>query len=543
MRRIGWAPLVALWLGSAASAQQASAPPPPAPLRLSLQEVLRLAQLRSEQVLIARAGVDRADAAKMNAFSGYLPQLGGTVSYNRILKSQFDVLRNAQNAGGGGGGGGTAGGGGGAVSQDITQFFASPSTWRIGVSFSQNLFTGGRVIAANQLAAASQRTAALTLAEARASAALDAAQAYYDAVLSERLVAIAEATLKQTRDTLAQVQLARKVGARPEFDLLRAQVAVENQKLTVLQQQMQRDLTALRLKQLIEIPLDTPIVLASSLEAETLPDPGPLAIRSAGVDVEAEAARAARVPVRQSLELIHIRESQVRIARSQHFPQVALTSSYGLVDFSNNPFNDLGHRWFTNWDVGVSLSVPLFTGFRIHSDVLSAQADLAESQASLRLTRELTELDTRSVEAQLRTAQAAWEASASALELARRALEIADLRFREGISTQVELSDARLQFEIAGANRARAARDFQVARIRLALLPYLPITQVPSAEAATGVAPATTAGAATQLRGAATNAAAAGAPATPTTGTTPTGAGTGTGGFTGAGTSGTQGGP
>ena len=60
---------------------------------------------------------------------------------------------------------------------------------------------------------------------------------------------------------------------------------------------------------------------------------------------------------------------------------------------------------------------------------------------------------------------------------AQRAYDIAEVRFREGISTQLELSETRVQLQQALANRARAARDLQVARKRLELLPYLPMAQ------------------------------------------------------------------
>jgi outer membrane protein TolC len=43
------------------------------------------------------------------------------------------------------------------------------------------------------------------------------------------------------------------------------------------------------------------------------------------------------------------------------------------------------------------------------------------------------------------------------------------------VSTQLELSDSRLLLQQAEANRAQAARDLQVARARVALLPDLPL--------------------------------------------------------------------
>jgi hypothetical protein len=72
-------------------------------------------------------------------------------------------------------------------------------------------------------------------------------------------------------------------------------------------------------------------------------------------------------------------------------------------------------------------------------------------------------------------AQATWQASAGTAEQASRAYSIDQIRYREGISTQTDLSQSRLLLEQALANRAQAARDLAVARVRLALLKDLPL--------------------------------------------------------------------
>src|SRR4029078_209499 len=74
----------------------------------------------------------------------------------------------------------------------------------------------------------------------------------------------------------------------------------------------------------------------------------------------------------------------------------------------------------------------------------------------------------------LAEARAAWEASQGTASQAARAYSIAEVRSREGISTQLELSDSRILLEQAVANRALAARNLQVARVKLALLPDIP---------------------------------------------------------------------
>jgi hypothetical protein len=119
--------------------------------------------------------------------------------------------------------------------------------------------------------------------------------------------------------------------------------------------------------------------------------------------------------------------------------------------------------------------VPLFTGGRLKGGEMVAAADLAEARAQHDRARNLAEVDTQAAYEELDSARATWEASAGTVEQAARAYDIAQLRYREGISTQLELSDARYLVEQAQANRAQAARDLQVARARIALLPDLPL--------------------------------------------------------------------
>ena len=63
------------------------------------------------------------------------------------------------------------------------------------------------------------------------------------------------------------------------------------------------------------------------------------------------------------------------------------------------------------------------------------------------------------------------------------------MRYREGISTSLELSESRILLQQALANRAQAARDLQVARVRLALLKDLPL-QPGGSQQRPGAAPA-----------------------------------------------------
>lgn len=490
------------------SAPLAAQQPAPAVQRLTLAEALELAEQKSEAVGIARAEVVRAKAERRRSRSGYFPQLSGSASYTRTLRSQFSALQsdNADD---------------GAPEEDCPSFvprpglpvaerldslenavrcasnanpfaglrnlpFGRPNAYRFGLSLSQSLFTGGRLRGQTESADAGVRSATTGLTSAQARLLLDVTQAYYDAALGDRLVAIARATLEQADTTLSQTRLARQVGNQSEFELLRARVTRDNQRPVVIQRTADRDLAYYRLKQLLEIPLEQALQLSTELGDTNL-------IRSARlaelVEVAGDTSSAVRAPVRQAAEGVTSQRGLLRAVRAQRFPQLSLTSDYAELGYPGNgsPF---GTDFLTDWTVGVALQLPLFTGGRIKGDVELARANLEQARLRFRQTRELAQVDARNAQLQLTAALAAWHASGGTEEQASQAYRIAEVRYREGVSTQTELNDLRIQLAQAQANRAQAARDLQVAKVRLALLPALPLgtTAAPTAQAAAPVA-------------------------------------------------------
>ena len=458
---------------------------------VTLEDALRLAGATSENVAIAEAAVARATGDRLRARSLTRPQLAGSASYDRALASEFSGLfesagppcppleidasrpladrvaeiERALDCGAVGGfsfGGSGDDDGGGLP-------FGRKNTWRANLTFTQGLYSGGRVGAARALANAAFSGAEAGLGAAKAQLALDVTRAYYDAALADRMVTIAEASHTQANALYEQARSMFAAGSRPEFELLRAQVARDNQQPAVIRARSQRDIAYLRLKQLLDLPANADLQLEAGLSEAALPPPAPFAEALAA----AAAAEIARAAVRQAEAAVAASEASVLLARAQRRPIVSVVSNLGEVAYPGGLFPT---DWRTNWTVGATMSVPIMTGGRLKADEVVAQADLAAARARLQQTKELSALDSETARQELVAAEAAWTASAGTVTQARRAYEIAELRYREGLSTQRELADSRLALESAEANRAQAARDVQVARARIALLPNLPLS-------------------------------------------------------------------
>lgn len=475
---------------------------------VSLEEALRIAQTQSEAVRIAQAGVSRARGQQMQARSQYLPQVSGTLGYTRTLATQFSALASGSDpvpppnvppppptdtttyfqpctrylAPAGSSDADRvralelysrcASSGGGGI--DFSRVgFGARNQYQFAANGSLTLWSGGRLQAQSRAATSGRRSADIELTAQRAQLVLDVTEAYFDAVLAARLTAIAESSLVQTEGTLRQTRLAREVGNQSEFELLRAQVTRDNQLPQLLQRRTDYDLALMRLKQLLNLPYGEGIRLTTGIGDE-FADVEQRTIAEAPEGSESDTSVSSRAPVRQLEEALRAQEAQEVIARSQWLPTVSLSSAYSRVAFGAGGIPSWGN-WLNNWTVSLGASFPIFNGGRIRGEQLVARAGAAESRARLDQTRELAALDARRTLAQLQQAEAALRASSGTTQQAVRAYTIAEVRYREGISTQLELSESRLLLEQARANRATAARNLQVARMRLVLLKDLPL--------------------------------------------------------------------
>lgn len=507
-RMLGVFVAVVVAIGGLAPPAAAQDPAPELAGPLTLGQVLDLAEARSETVAIARAAVQRAEGEHVRARSGRLPQLTASASYDRALASEFSSVFGSRSGGPpcppfsldpsatldervseieraidcGAIGSSFLGGDG----EDVDLPFGRKNTWRVNLLFSQSVYSGGRLEALADIADAGRSSAALALESARAQLLFDVTQAFYGAALSERLVEIAEATVAQAEATVSQVRSGFEAGALPEFELLRATVTRDNQRPAVIRQRAARDIAVLRLKQLLDLPPDHELRLVAGLDGDVPPPPA-FAQRIDAALVAAAAAGDApvRTAVGEVQTLVRLREASLRAALAERKPSVSLSSSYGRVAYPSKFFPTGDFR--TNWTVGAAVDLPILTGGRLRGTEMVARAELEQSRRQLQQVRELAQLDTQSALAELAAAAAALEASAGTVDQAARAYQITEVRFKAGVSTQLELADARLLRQQAEANHAQAARDLQVARARLALLPNLPLGGASGAAAGASV--------------------------------------------------------
>jgi outer membrane protein len=508
--RAGAACGLALVLAAPLAAQAA---PTLGPRPLTLDEAMHLAVPASEELKISQSQVMYANGEVKRSYSEFLPQLTITGTYLHLLKSQYDVKIDSS------------------ITTSCPAFtpvpsnptgqrldsletqvsclstldpfaslgflpFARPNQYNIGVTLGWTIFNGSIVNGRTRAAKSGRKLADFGITTTQAQLMLTVTQAYFDAALADQLVTIAQDALDQADTTLKQAELGLKVGSQAEFEVLRARVARDNTRVVVIQRRSDRDIAQYRLRQLLELPLDQPLELTTPLadpSADSLTFPEQVAVSAQDTLTEQ------RMPVRQAVETATIQEILYKIAAAEWWPTLTVNSRFGQLAYPTGVFPGTS-EFRTDWNVGLTLNFPIWTSGRTRGDAMVAQANFDQSKFRILQARKLAALDSRQVISRVQAAQAAWIASRGTAQQAERAYAIAEVRYREGLSSQTELTDIRLALAQARANSAVAARDWQVARTRLQLLPDLPFGLGTGGDASQSVdltanltAPATTA--------------------------------------------------
>jgi outer membrane protein TolC len=484
-------------LPAALHAQQAAAAAAPAPIRLSMDDAVRRALASGDEVRLAEAVVRQARGQITQAWASVLPEVRGSLTYQRTFASVFSS-------------GGDTGPGFDPFTPDTTAPlpariryledeypnmlgrglgdlfrnlpFGRQNTYIYAITVSQTLFQGGKVGAGIRGAHAFERAARAGLDDTREDLAYRVKTAYLNALFAERMLEISEATQVQTNEHLRRVRLNHQIGSTADYDLLRAEVESANQEPLVIGARNGYESALLELRRLVNIPVDQPIELTAAVltGADSLPEVDSVALRAEIPDRSALAAAEANVDFRRQA---------VRVYRGDAYPVLRFTMNYGGQAYPSAGLPAYGD-FRRDWNAALSLSMPLFDGFRNRGIVEQARAELMRAEAQLSQTREGVTIQVAQARSEMERARALVAARRQTVTQATRAHQLAAVRYANQIASAIEVSDARLALQQARVNEAQSTRDYLLALAGLerALGRPAPLVRPAQRVAATGTA-------------------------------------------------------
>jgi outer membrane protein TolC len=449
------------------------------PIR-SLDEALKLAHEKSPSLRQSKERALKTQQTINQILSARKPQASVRASYTRLL-----------NGGSGFGGGGVVGGG--AVQNPFpvllqnnppgVQSVQLPASSRaeatptptpaptggggfgsgvdlnqqsVSLSITQNLDLAGVIKLANQLGDLELEVQALDYQRILMDTNFNVRSAYYGLLRAESLVKVSAAAVAQSEEALKVARSQFNAGTVAQFDVLRAQTQLANNQQSLISARNQVNLSKNAFANSLGVDPGTPVELAAPTEMKEK-DPIPVFEESKLI----EAAYQARPEARQA-EI-----SLTKAAKNIQLFGRGLAPSLGASLSANYNPNPAFINNQTTGSISVGLTVPLSDGGASKAQTEAARSDQRAAEIQKEQYRNGIKAEVQQAIIALRDAHERAQTAWGAVEQAREAYRIAQVRFREGVDTQLSVNDAQISLTQSETNIVNARYDYLTALARL----------------------------------------------------------------------------
>ncbi len=418
---------------------------------LTLDACLVYAFQNSETIRIAELekAISKADVGITK--SQGLPQLNGSVNYNNnfAIQTQFlpavffaddpnEVPANAP---------------------PVPVRFGVNHTGTAGVSLSQMLFDGSYFVgleAARTYTELSEKS----YHQSKVQVAEQITKAYYTVLVNQERQVLVSSNYKRLDTLLRETRLMYENGFVEEIDVDRLLVQYNNSK--VEQENISRvtELSYYLLKFQMGIPVEQEITLSGNI-ADIDFDPE--------ITAESEFQYEQRPEYAQILVNQELAQLDMKNNRVQYIPKLTANAAFGyntgVDDFSEIvSFSD---RWFEYGFFGVTMDIPLFDGLRKHHLIQKNKVQVRQLELQSRFLRNQIDLEIAQARVDLQNSLDALQIQEENLALAQEVFRVTNIKYQEGVGSNLEVIDAENSLQAAETNYFNALYNALIAKVDL----------------------------------------------------------------------------
>lgn len=412
---------------------------------LTLEDAVKIGLDKSRTLEIARLDRDMAGQKIRETWSEVLPQVSTDFTYTRSLKPAILFFPDIFN-----GGNGTS-----FTPIEISADNSATAT----IDLRQPIFNAS-AFAGIRAAGIVRKISEAAYLNSEASVITDIKMAYFDALIARDQLKLIEQSIARWEESRKDTRAMFRQGVAADIDTLKAFLSVENLRPELLQAESRVGITMTRLKNVMGISADSTIILAGKLELSSASYPSDIGLAY-------REALERRPDFRQLNLQVQAQGEKVSSARAEHYP---VLSAFGRLQ-SQTAFNDdvkpSDSRWPVSSSVGLQLTMPIFTGFRISSKVEQSKIEQLQTRTRVEDLKANIRAEIEIMLSNYRESQKRIEVQSKTISVAERSYRISQLRFKEGIGSRLELTDAELQLNKAKTNYLQAVYDYLVASVRL----------------------------------------------------------------------------
>jgi len=272
------------------------------------------------------------------------------------------------------------------------------------------------------------------------------------------LRAVADVQASQSRVELAQAlydQAAdlQKEGVGTGIDTLRSNVELQNEKQRLIQAETSRETSLFGLSRLLNLDPRQPIELGDALSFFDTPQPE--------MESSLEQALAERQEWKALESQLKAAGYEKKAAQAERLPSLRFDGNFTYVGTSTN-------TTLPTYDYAATVSLPLFTGGRIHAEVVRADLEIRKLEQQQEDLRNQIALDVKTALLNLNSARNEVQVANLGVQLSREEVDQARDRFKAGVANNIEVIQAQDALSRANDNQITALYRFNQARADLA---------------------------------------------------------------------------
>jgi outer membrane protein TolC len=404
---------------------------------LSLLQCLNQALQQNATILKAKNDLEASQGVVVQTRAVALPQLTATGQYKY---SDPNAIENFPNSPG-----------------------LPNQNWNAGIQLVQSIYEGGKIGAALKAASATKQQALAQYQTAVEDTLLSVRLAYYDTLLAAQQITVHEASVNLLQKELEDQQHRLDAGTVPKFNVLRAEVAVANERPNLIQAKNNYRIAKNNLSNLLGYDLprdiweDVPLNLSDAL------DDLPYQVNLPDAIQEALGKRSELLALRKTEELQQLNVTSVK---SGYKPTVSVFAGYGWYNAQFTQPITLDHD-ISGWNAGAQLQWNIFDGMLTQGKVTQAKSLYEKSKNDLVDQSRQIELEVRTAYSDFIEAKEVLDSQEKVQEEADEALREAKSRAEAGTGTQLDVLDSETALTQARTTQIQALHDYDTARAKL----------------------------------------------------------------------------
>ncbi len=407
---------------------------------LTLEKAIEIALRENPQIKIAHMEKEKSAARITEAFSGLFPNISteGTYIYN-IKKPVFFLPD-------------FFGGTGKVTPIEI----GSKSSYVAALQFGLPLFMG-QIYSGIVISKIGLELSNISYDETIAQVRLNTKKAFLDVLLLKESQNVLIKSYENALSNLENAEKMHKEGLLSDFELLSAQVEVEKIKPTILQTENNLETALNFLKSLLNLNVEDSISVIGELKYQP------------GLSDEIFSNESL---VNNSYSLLKLglqkqmADKNIMLQKWGHYPSLTAFGNY-QVQTQAEDFEFKNYRWVKSSSVGFTLSIPIFAGFGVASRIEQAEIASKQLEETISLTKKQLSIAIGNIKNSINTSVEKISVQKLNKEKALRNYQIAELRYKEGMSTQLEISNANVNLLSAELGYATAVYEYHVAQAEL----------------------------------------------------------------------------